>query len=335
MRILLALALLFAIAAPAAAEPFDAWLQEFVAEARGRGYSDALLDQTLAGLTPLPRVIASDRRQPEKTMTLDAYLKRRITPAIVRRGREVADEHRDLLARVQAAYGVPPTIILAIWGIETGFGAYTGDIPVFQTLATLAWAPRRAGLFRAQLFDALTMVDAGHIDAPSMKGSWAGAMGQPQFMPSSYLAYAVDFDGDGRRDIWTSHADTFASIANYLKGHGWRGDEPWGFEVRVSPAAAKRIAFGTRRSGCRAMREMTAAAALTEWQRRGVRRDDGGGLPVDGDAALVRAGTRRFLVGANYDALLHYNCAHHYALAVAMLADQIQAGSSNLRGSLQ
>jgi membrane-bound lytic murein transglycosylase B len=111
-------------------------------------------------------------------------------------------------------------------GIETGFGAYTGDIPVFQTLAI--------GLFRAQLFDALTMVDAGHIDAPSMKGSWAGAMGQAQFMPSSYLAYAVDFDDDGRRDIWTSHTDTFASIANCLKGHGWRGDEPWGFEVRVS-----------------------------------------------------------------------------------------------------
>jgi membrane-bound lytic murein transglycosylase B len=163
-----------------------------------------------------------------------------------------------------------------------------------------------------------------------MKGSWAGAMGQPQFMPSSYLRYAVDFDGDGRRDIWTSHADAFASMANYLKHHGWRGNETWGREVRVAPAAAKRIAagLGSRESGCRAMRTMTGPAPLAHWQQLGVRRADGGSLPVAAlDGALVQLGTRHFLLYGNYDALLRYNCAHNYALTVAMLADRIDQGA--------
>jgi membrane-bound lytic murein transglycosylase B len=321
-----ALALVVAIVSVGAAQTpsFDAWLEEFRVEARGRGYSDELLVQTLAGVTPLARVIASDRRQPERTLAFEEYLRRRVTPWVVRRGRELAHQHRDLLAQVRDAYGVPPEIIIAILGIESRFGQYSGETPVFQALATLAWHPRRASFFRAQLYDALTMVDRGHIDASSMKGSWAGAMGQPQFMPSSYLAYAVDFDGDGRRDIWTSDADTFASIANYLKGHGWRDGESWGREVRVTPAVAKRIALGSRNSDCSAMRTMTGPAPLADWQRLGVRRADGGDLPaVGGDAALVRAGRRRFLVHGNYDALLHYNCAHHYALTVTILADRI------------
>ena len=148
-------------------------------------------------------------------------------------------------------------------------------------------------------------------------------MGQPQFMPSSYLAYAVDFDGDGRRDIWTSPADTLASIANYLRGHGWRADETWGREVLLG---ATRVAVRARQSGCRAMRDMTLPAALAEWRRLGVRRLDGGALPSDGEAGLVRVGKRRVLVHANYDALLHYNCAHHYALAVGILAGRIGEG---------
>jgi membrane-bound lytic murein transglycosylase B len=172
--------------------------------------------------------IASDRRQPERTLSFEEYVRRRVTLWVVRRGRELAHQHRDVLARVRDAYGVPLEIIIAILGIESRFGQYSGEIPVFQALATLAWHPRRAGFFRAQLYDALTMVDRAHIDVASMKGSRAGAMGQPQFMPSSYLAYAVDFDGDGRRDIWTSDADTSAPIVNYLKGHGWRADEAWG-----------------------------------------------------------------------------------------------------------
>src|SRR5437667_439706 len=205
-----------------------------------------------------------DRRQAERTQSFEEYVRRRVTPWVVRRGRELAAEHRELLAQIRERYGVPPEIVVAIWGIESGFGQYGGTVPVFQALATLAWDPRRARLFRAQLYDALTMVDRGHIDAPSMVGSWAGAMGQPQFMPSSYLAYAVDFDGDGRRDIWMSPADTFASIANYLAGHGWRADEPWGYEVRVRPRVVQRATrtLKHRDSGCRAMRETIGPARL-------------------------------------------------------------------------
>ena len=326
---LLILALLCASVSVAAAQtpqPFDAWLADFLVEARSRGYSDELLAQTLVGLTPLARVIESDRSQPEVTVPFDEYLRRRVTPEVVRRGRELAAHHRELLARVHHIYGVPPRVILAIWGLETKFGQYSGDVPVVQGLATLAWEGRRGALFRAQLFDALTMVARRHIDAPSMKGSWAGAMGQPQFMPSSYLTYAVDFDGDGRRDIWTSHADTFASIANYLVGHGWYPDEPWGREVRVTSAVAERVAraVGTRDSGCAAMRNMSSPVPLADWQRLGVRRIDGRSLPTGAlEAGMVRAGQRHFLVHGNYDALLHYNCAHRYALAVAILADRI------------
>ena len=327
-RLPIVFAILWATAAAAQSpQTFDDWLADLLAEARGRGYSDELLAQTLVGVTPLPRVIASDRRQAEAVLTFEEYLKRRVTPERVRRGRELAEEHRELLGRIRDAYGVPPAVIVAIWGLESRFGQHSGDVPVFQALATLAWEPRRAAFFRGQLYDALTMVDRGHIDAASMKGSWAGAMGQPQFMPSSYLAYAVDFDGDGRRDIWASPADTFASIANYLASHGWRADEPWGREVRLTPTIAQHAArtLGTRKSGCRAIREMIGPARLAAWQRLGVRGIDGGKLMAGPpEAALVRAGRHGFLVHGNYNALLRYNCAHHYALSVAILADRIE-----------
>ena len=311
---------------------FDQWLGELLVEARGRGYSDELLAGTLAGVRPLRRVVESDRSQAELTTTFEQYFSRRATPAVIRRGQQLLRDHGPLLARVRDAYGVQPRFIVAVWGIESHFGRNHGSIPVFQALATLAWEPRRAPFFRTQLYDALTMVAQGHIDVPSMRGSWAGAMGQPQFMPSSYLKYAVDFDRDGRRDIWTSHADAFASMANYLRHHGWRGDEIWGRQVRVTPAAARRIAatLRPRASGCRAMREMIGPSPLPHWQRLGVRRADGGNLPaVSLDAALVRMGSRRFLVYGNYDALLRYNCANNYALTVAMLADRIGAGAAS------
>jgi len=307
-------------------KPFELWLADLLVEARGRGYRDELLAETLGGVQPLPRVLENDRAQPEATVTFDEYVRRRVTPDVVRRGREHLVTHRELLRSVHEAYGVPPNVLVAIVGLESRFGQVTGEIPVFAALATLAWGGRRGAQFRSQLYDALTIADRGDIDASSMKGSWAGAMGRPQFMPSSYLAYAVDFDGDGRRDIWTSDADTFASIANYLTGHGWRGDD-WGGEVRAAPAAVKRIgeSVGSRTSGCRAMRDMTAALSLDEWRRRGLRRADGKALPsTPSDARLVRAGTRQFLVNQNYDALLNYNCSHHYALTVLLLADRIR-----------
>jgi membrane-bound lytic murein transglycosylase B len=307
-------------------KPFDLWLADLLVEARGRGYSDELLARTLGGVQPLPGVLESDRAQPETTLIFDKYLKRRVTPEAVRRGREHLNTRRELLDRIHQTYGVPPSLIVAIWGLESRFGERTGKIPVFAALATLAWDGRRGELFRAQLYDALTIVDRGDIDVASMKGSWAGAMGQPQFMPSSYLTYAVDFDGDGRRDIWTSDADTFASIANYLQSHGWRGDD-WGREVRMSSATLERITadVGSRASGCRAMREMTVARSLGEWRRSSVKSAHGKALPSSQDQArLVRVGTRRFLVNESYDALLRYNCSHHYALSVALLADRLR-----------
>jgi membrane-bound lytic murein transglycosylase B len=217
-------------------------------------------------------------------------------------------------------------ILLAIWGIETRYGRLTGRTPVFQALATLAWEPRRSDYFRGELFNALTMVDRRYIDARSMTGSWAGAMGQTQFMPSSYLQYAVDFDGDGHRDIWKSTPDALASVANYLKGYGWRAGETWGREVKVPDAARARIAeeVPRRPEGCYAVRNMTERQPLARWRALGVTLPNGKPLPQsDLTAGLVDVGEREFLVYPNYDAILGYNCAHYYALSVALLGDQI------------
>jgi membrane-bound lytic murein transglycosylase B len=310
-----------------AARPFDEWLQEFIAEARDRGYGDDLIARTLAGLEPLPRVITSDRSQAELVVGFERYYRTRVTSTFVRRGRELARQHSELLDRIEDEYDVQRRFIVAIWGIETRYGRVTGRTPVFQALATLAWEPRRSDFFRGELFNALSMVSRGHIDAKSMTGSWAGAMGQPQFMPSSYLKFAEDFDRDGRRDIWRSTPDALASIANYLDEWGWDDEYTWGREVRIPPEARERIAEETTRrtEGCFAMRSMTERIPLDEWRRLGVRRADGGPLP-DGDvkAGLVETDTRTFLVYDNYDAILRYNCAHYYALTVALLADQIR-----------
>jgi membrane-bound lytic murein transglycosylase B len=309
-------------------QPFDVWMEQLVAEARERGFPDAVLAQAFTDVEPLERVVRNDRTQAELNTGFEHYFASRVNAAVVRRGRDAARQHERLLTRLERTYGVPRRIVLAIWGMESRYGQNTGRTPVFQALATLAWEPRRATFFRGQLFDALTMVSQGHIDVDTMTGSWAGAMGQTQFMPSSYLEYAVDEDGDGRRDIWTSTPDVLGSIANYLKGHGWIPEQTWGREIRVSAAARSRIEkadIGTRESGCYAMRDMTARVPLADWQKFGVRRIEGGPLPrADFAAGLVDVGDRAFLVYENYDALLRYNCAHHYALSVAMLAERLR-----------
>lgn len=307
-------------------QPFNKWLAELQEEARGRGFSQALIEDALGGLEPLPRVIQADRTQAELTPGFSRYLSTRLTRAMVQHGRDLSRRYRSLLARVEARFGVPRRFVLAIWGIETRYGRVTGSTPVFRALATLAWEPRRADFFRGQLFDALTMVERGHIEVKAMTGSWAGAMGHPQFLPSSYLKYAVDFDGDGRRDIWRSTPDALASIASYLKGHGWIEGEIWGREVRIPDAAADRIAKMSRRpEGCYAIRNMTERRPLDQWRALGLRRVEGGPLPrAPLDAGLVDVGERQFLVYRNYDAILGYNCAHYYALTVALLADALR-----------
>ena len=306
--------------------PFDDWLHELIDEAHSRGFSDDLIDATLSGLTPLPRVVERDSSQAEFTITFDRYFKTRVTPRVIQLGRQQAVDERELLRRIQTTYGVPPSILLAVWGMESHYGQFTGAYPVFQALATLAWQPRRSDFFRGELYKALSIVSGGYIDAKTMTGSWAGAMGQPQFMPSSYLDHAVDFDKDGLRDIWHSKADTLASIASYLKDYGWEAGQTWGREVTISTEARTKIAdIPLRDAGCTAKRMMTERRPLAIWQESGVRLKSGAPLPdSDIPASLVDIGGHSFLVYPNYDTILNYNCAHLYALSVAMLADRLQ-----------
>jgi membrane-bound lytic murein transglycosylase B len=310
---------------------FPEFLQELKREAvEQRGISKATVDEALDGIEPLERVLKRDRSQAEFKLTLDDYSKRVITDTNVQVGKRLINVHRTLLDQVAAAYGVQPRFIVAIWGIETRFGAVTGKDHVLPGLVTLAFDRRRSSFFREQVFAALEMADKGYIELARMKGSWAGAMGQPQFMPSSYLAYAQDFDGDGHPDIWDSEADVFASIANYLARHGWNDSLTWGREVRL-PAGfqgtVEALAYQGEQ-GCRAERNRSVRKTLLEWQALGVRRTDGSDLPeVPLEAALVQpdgAGGPSFLVYSNFSSILRYNCAHLYALTVGMLADRLE-----------
>jgi membrane-bound lytic murein transglycosylase B len=311
------------------AQPFDVWLADLIHEANEKGFNEALLEDTLVGIEPLPRVIQADRSQAELNPGLNRYLSTRVTKTNITRGRALAKEHRTLLTRIEKEYGVQRRFVLAIWAMESRYGRILGREPIFRALATLAWEPRRAAYFRGELFDALTMVQRKHIEAKTMTGSWAGAMGQTQFMPSSYLKYAVDFDDDGRRDIWRSTPDALASIANYLKGYGWQEGETWGREVKVSAAARQKITDAEvklRPEGCFAIRNTTERRKLSDWTKWGVVRSNGKPLPTANmDASLVTTGDKRtFLVYQNYESLLGYNCAHYYALSVALLADKLQ-----------
>jgi membrane-bound lytic murein transglycosylase B len=306
---------------------FSEWLKELRAEALARGLREEIVDKALAGVEePLPVVLERDRTQAETVLPLETYIARQTRASVVRNARQMTSRHAELLRRVDEKYGVPPRIVIAIWGIESNFGRFLGVRPTVAALATLAWDPRRSTLFRNELLSALEILDRGYIGLGDMRGSWAGAMGQPQFMPSSYLKYAEDFDGDSRRDIWKSSPDIFASIANYLKGYGWAEGERWGREVKLSAEAARAVAadVARRAGGCRARREMTVALPLAEWQRMGVRQADGTDLPkADVEASLVSGSSRHFLVYRNYDVLLDYNCAHAYALSVGLLSDRV------------
>jgi membrane-bound lytic murein transglycosylase B len=319
-------------ALPSAQEPetrpsFDAWLEAVRKDALTRGISEATVAQAFDGLEPLPIVVERDRSQAEAVLTVDEYVRRRLTQRFVRTANDRAAAERVTLRKVGDRYGVQPRFLVAVWGMESNYGRFSGVRPVVQALATLAWEGRRGAFFTEELMDALRIVDRGDIALPVMKGSWAGAMGQTQFMPSSYLKHAQDFDGDGNRDIWRSTPDVLASIANYLKAFGWKADETWGREVRLPAGQADAIVeqVGLRAAGCRAERELTARQPLKAWRKLGLRAADGKPLPTaDRDASLLRAGKKAYLVYRNYEALLGYNCAHAYALAVSQLADRIR-----------
>jgi membrane-bound lytic murein transglycosylase B len=315
-------------AAPAVIAPsFAEWLDGVRAEAVQRGIRQEVIDAAFADATePLQVVIERDRAQAEKVLSLEDYIRRHLTATLVKRGRDAYGKYQPLLQQVSEKYGVPARIIAGIWGVESNFGGFSGVRPTIRALTTLAWDPRRAEFFRAELFDALEILNRGDIDLSRLKGSWAGAMGQPQFMPSSYLEYAEDFDGDGRRDIWTSPADIFASIANYLRGHGWVAGSNWGREVKIPKDVADHLeaTLDKRTGGCSATRNMTVPLPLSEWRKLGVRSLDGTPLPAsDQKASLFSGTTRHFLAYSNYDALLEYNCSNSYALSVITLGERI------------
>ena len=294
---------------------FDDWLTEFRAEARAAGISQRMVDRALADIAPIPRVIELDRRQPEGRMTFVEYRQRVINNARIEKGRRLLQEHRALLSRIESQYGVPAEIIVALWGIESNFGENTGGFPVIASLATLAHEGRRADFFRGELLAAMRILDAGDISPEAMNGSWAGAMGQSQFMPSTFLGYAVDGSGDGKRDIWGNQADVFASMANYLSRMGWDRRYLWGREVRVHNGIAT--------SG------LDERRPLSGWQAAGVRRTDGGDLPaVAIDASLLKMDDGRgpsYLVYDNFRVLMRWNRSTYFATSVGLLANAIRA----------
>ena len=297
---------------------FDDWLAQFRQEALAEGISATALDRALDGVRPIPRVIELDRRQPEGRLTFREYNQRVLSPSRIERGRELMREHRGLLDRVAADYGVQPRFIVALWGIESSYGSFTGEFPVIGALATLAYDGRRAAFFRKELLQALRIVERGDVVPEQMRGSWAGAMGQSQFMPSSYLAHAVDYDGDGRRDIWTSPPDVFASIANYLAKAGWNDRYTWGRQVQLSDHLDAQAAG------------LEIVKPLPEWHALGVKRSNGDDLPVVAlDASLLRMDEGQgpaYLVYNNFRVLMAWNRSTYFALTVGELADLIDHG---------
>jgi membrane-bound lytic murein transglycosylase B len=311
-------ALLALLAPPAAANQmeFSSWLGGVRQDALAAGIKPVTLDHALAGLRPIPRILELDRKQPESVLSFAEYMARVVPPQRIEAARARLAENRALLDQIGAKYGVQPRFIVALWGVESDFGHNTGGFSVIAALATLAYDGRRAAFFRKELMAALKIIDHGDITAEAMTGSWAGAMGQSQFMPSSYLAYAVGWSGDGRRDIWNRREDVFASIANYLARVGWRGEQNWGREVRL-PAGFDR-----------SLASIEMMKPMAEWQRLGLRRLDGGDLPArEGPAALILPGGNdgpALLVGDNFRNILKWNNSQRFASAVGYLADSME-----------
>jgi membrane-bound lytic murein transglycosylase B len=285
------------------------------ADARRRGISSATLNAAFAGVQPNRRIIELDRRQAEGGLPWEDYRDRiMVTPTRVQNGQRLYRENAELLRRIESRYHVSPRVIVAIWGVETNFGGNTGGFGVVEALATLAWEGRRASYFRNELMAALKILEEGHIRPDRMRGSWAGAMGQPQFMPSNFDRLAVDFDGDGRRDIWETRADALGSIAHYFQRSGWREGEPWGREVRPPP--------GFRSAGA----DQESARPLRDFARLGFRDANGGPLPDGPEARIVlpsRGNGQVFLGHHNLRVIRRYNSPVNYGLAVGLLSDRV------------
>ncbi|MGJ7578878.1 lytic murein transglycosylase [Variovorax sp. RHLX14] len=297
---------------------FADWVKEFRCSALASGIGESTLDRSLKNVTFLPRVIDLDRAQPEFTRSVWDYLDRTVSAQRVTMGREMLQRIRSEAPNVlQQQQTVPPEVVVAIWGMESNYGSNFGSTSTIDALATLGFEGRRSGWARNELLAALKIVERGDIAPERMIGSWAGAMGQTQFLPSSFLAYAIDGDGDGRRDIWNSLPDVVASTANYLAKSGWQPGQPWGVEVRL-PAL-----FDYVRA------DPSVVQSAMQWNAEGVMTVDGSRMPdFPGASVLLPAGAGgpAFLVGANFRAILKYNNSTSYALAVGSLSQQITGG---------
>src|SRR3954453_1922199 len=315
-------ALLFVAGTASASADFAHFVTSLWPQAHARGVSRATFDAAFSGVTPDPDVIERTHKQAEFVKPVGDYLATAVSAKRIEKGQEKAREWKEILEKVDRMYGVDPYVVLGVWGMETNFGGYVGDKYVIRALATLAYARYRVDYFKKELLSALQVLQAGHVQVKDMQGSWAGAMGQTQFMPSSFNHYAVDFDGDGHKDIWTNVPDALASTANYLKKHGWIAGETWGYEV-VLPA-------GSEASGC-----ASHYPPFAHWAAQGVSRVDGEAMPREGTAALLRpagASGPAFLVTRNFKVIKTYNNSTAYALGVALLGDRI-AGWPALKAS--
>ncbi len=316
-RPLLAAALATALAHRASAEPgiaFPAYLSQLRAQAKRAGISDRTIGTALGNLSPVQRVIELDRNQPESKLTWQQYKSRLVSPARIAKGRPLYAQHRALLARVADRYGVPPGVIMGIWALESDYGAQMGGFKVIDCLVTLAWEGRRRAYFESQLMDALRIVDHGDITPDHMIGSWAGAMGQTQFMPDSFIKYAVDFSGTGRRDLWTDMGDVFASTANYLAREGWQANIPWGRATDLPPGFNMQLAGHDKRR------------SVADWRLQGLIID---ALPAETKVAVVLPGgpgDEAYLAFyPSYRAIRQYNPPDKYCLSVGLLGDAITA----------
>jgi len=309
---------------------FEQYVAGLKAEALENGFTQALIDNSFAKVQFHKRAVSADRKQPEKVETLDTYLPKRVPQWKVKKARALYKEHQTLLTDIGNKYGVQPRFIVALWGLETNFGKFTGGYNVVSALSTLAYEGRREVFFKKQLWAALTILKQGHIASHDMNGSWAGAMGQNQFMPTSFLAYAVDGDGDGKKDIWHNQIDIFSSMANYLQKEGWNDELTWGRQVKLPLDFDSALAIpnntGSRKNWLKAWSK--TEKTLAQWQAIGIRRTDGTNLPaVDIKAALVFPDGdkgRAYLAYANYKSLMHWNLSYYFVSSVGHLSDRIK-----------
>lgn len=307
--------LVFSQTAFAAKKPFGEWLVDLKAEALTKGISQPIIDDAFKNVKFKEKIISLDRKQPEVTQTFQQYMSKRLPKSLIDQGKARLRKHAAVLKEVEAKYGVQPRFVVALWGVETRFGKYTGGFNVVEALTTLAYDNRRADYFRGELMLALRILEEGHIVADSMKGSWAGAMGQAQFMPSSFINFAVDHDADGRRDIWTTKPDVFASAANYLSRSGWIGDQTWGREVKLPAGFDLSLV------------NLKVKKVMKDWQDLGVRRIDGADLPARqlmGSLVQPKGGNgQTYLVYNNYRTVLKWNRSTYFAMSVGQLADKL------------